>query len=225
MWKRLQRDPGLALLLFALVAAAALYAPTIGRDLVNYDDPWLVRDNWIVTDPSWASLHKIWFELDSETRFTLGAEYLPVRDVSIMLDHVVWGHWYGGFHLTNLVLYLLAIALWFAALDGFGIDRRVLGLMAIVWALHPSHAESVAWIAERKGVLGAMLAGMAALAYARFRAGRSARWLVVAVVATVAAVWSKAPAAFAIAALGGLELVLPAKRVSWRRSRLPGRRS
>jgi hypothetical protein len=44
------------------------------------------------------------------------------------------------------------------------------------------------------------------------------RWLVVAVVATVAAVWSKAPSAFAIAALGGLELVLPARRASWKRS-------
>ena len=216
--QRLRRDPGVALLLLALVLAAAIYLPTVGRGLVNYDDPWLVGDNWIVSAPSWASAKAVWFDLGKDTRFVLGAEYLPVRDMSIMLDHVVWGTWYGGFHLTNIVLYLAAIAVWFAALDGFGIDRKVLGVMALMWALHPSHAESVAWVAERKGVLGVLFAGITALGYARFRAGRPPRWLVLAAIACVCAVWSKAPSAFAIAALGGLELVLPDRRTSWRRS-------
>lgn len=206
------------MLVLALVATAALYAPTAARGLVNYDDPWLVRDNWIVTNPSWASLHAIWFDLSRESRFVLGAEYLPVRDVSIMLDHVIWGSWYGGFHITNVLIYLAAISLWFAALGELGIDRRVLGVMALIWALHPSHAESVAWISERKGLLGAMFAGATAFSYARFRAGRSARWIWLAVFTTLCAVWSKAPSAFAIAALGGLEVALPVKRVSWKRS-------
>ena len=216
--ERWRRDPGLVLLGLALLAAALLYAPTIGRGLLDYDDTWLVRDNWIVTEPSWSSLSSIWFDLSRDTRFTLGAEYLPIRDMSLMLDHLLWGSWYGGYHLTNTLLYLGAIAAWFAALDAFGVDRKVLGVMALLWALHPTHAESVAWVAERKGVLGAMFAGVAALGYARFRAGRPARWLVIAAVATVCAVWSKALSAFAIAALGGLELVLPAQRASWRRS-------
>ncbi|MBL9015565.1 MAG: hypothetical protein JNL83_15380 [Myxococcales bacterium] len=214
----LRADPGLALLLAALVAAAAIYAATITRGLVNYDDPWLVGDNYLLQRPSMASLHAIWLGFDRETRFLLGAEYLPVRDLSIMLDGIVWGRWWGGFHLTNVLVYLGAIAAWFAALAAFGIDRRVAGVMALLWALHPTHAESVAWLAERKGVLGALFAGLAALGYAKFRAGRPPRWLVLAALATACAVWSKALSAFAIAALGGLELVLPARRVSWRRS-------
>jgi protein O-mannosyl-transferase len=218
-WERLaQRDGGLALLVLALVLAAALYAPVVGYGLTTYDDPWLVRDNWIVNDPSWASLRAILFDLDRDTRFVLGAEYLPVRDLSIMLDRIAWGDWYGGYHLTSLVLYLGAIACWFAAITAFGVDRRVAGLMALIWALHPTHAESVAWLAERKGLLGALFAGLCALGYARFRAGARPRWLVLAAAAAVAAVWSKAPAAFAIAALAGLELALPARRASWRRS-------
>lgn len=217
MSERLRRDPGLALLLGALIAALAMYAPTLGRGLVNHVDPWLVRDNWIVNDPSWTSLRQIWFDLSPETRFVLGTEYYPVRDVSLMLDHAVWGSWYGGFHATSLSLYLAAIALWFAALTELGIDRRIVGVMVLVWALHPSHAESVAWISERGGVLAAMFAGATAFAYARFRAGRSASWLVLAAIATLGAVWSKAPLVFSIAALGGLELVLPARRVSGKR--------
>ena len=87
----------------------------------------------------------------------------------------------------------------------------------LLWAIHPSHAESVAWLAERKGLLGVMWAGACALGYARFRTGGRVAWLVLAVVGGVAAVWSKAIAAFAIAALGPIELVASA-RSSWRRS-------
>ena len=218
MLDRLWRDPGRLALAIALVATAAIYAPTIGRGIVSYDDPWLVRDNWIVAHPSWSSLRAIAFDLDPDTRFALGAEYLPVRDVSVMFDHALWGSWYGGFHLTNLAIYLAAIAAWFSALTQFGIDRRIAGVTALLWALHPTHAESVAWLAERKGLLGALCAGVAAWGYARFRVGDSLRWLALATCAAVCAVWSKAPAAFAIAALAGLELALPARRRSLRRS-------
>ncbi len=215
---RLRRDPGLGLLVLALLLATAIYAPTLGRGLVNYDDPWLYGDNWILQHASWSSLHTVLFDLDSPRRFVLTPEYLPVRDLSVMLDFAIWGDWYPGFHLTNLALYLAAIAAWFAVLDGFGVDRRIAGLAALLWAVHPSHAESVAWLSERKGLLAMMFAGLCGLAFARFRAGRSMRWLVLAVLAAVCAVWSKAPGAFAVAALAGLELALPARRTSWRRS-------
>jgi tetratricopeptide (TPR) repeat protein len=215
---RLKRDPGLALLVLAVALGAALYAPTLGRGLVNHDDPWLVRDNWIVRDASLHSLRTIFLDVSRDTRAVLGAEYLPVRDLSVMLDSAIWGSAYGGFHLTNLVLYLLSSVLWFLALSELGIDRRVCGLALLLWAVHPAHAESVAWLAERKGLLAIALSGLVALGFARFRAGRHGAWLAVAVVAAVAAVWSKALAAFSIAALGGLELALPARRVSWRHS-------
>ena len=216
--ERLRSDPGLALLVLAMALAAALYAPTLGRGLVNYDDPWLLRDNWIVQDLSWASLRTIWFDLDSPRRFVLTPEYLPVRDMSVMLDYAVWGERYAGFHLTNVCLYLASIALWFGALAALGIERKVAGLCVLLWAVHPSHAESVAWLSERKGLLAMAFAGACALGYARFRAGQGTRWLVLAAVAAVCAVWSKAPGAFAVAALAALEWIAPAARRSWRRS-------
>jgi len=215
-----RRDPGGALLVLALVAVALLYAPVLDRGVVAYDDPWIVGSNWIARTPSWHSLHAIWLDLSPATRLVLGAEYLPVRDLSVMGDFALWGTWWGGHHLTSLVAYEAAIALWFGAFVAFGVDRRVAGLAILVWALHPSHAESVAWLAERKGVLGVMFAGACALGYAKFRAdGPTAkRWLALAIACGVLAVWSKATAAFAVAALAGLELALPARRVSWRRS-------
>ncbi|HEY5922239.1 MAG TPA: hypothetical protein VIV11_11235 [Kofleriaceae bacterium] len=215
---RARRDPGLTFVVIAVVATVAIYAATLGRGLVNYDDPWLVADNWLLQRPSWSTLHTIFFDLDSPRRLTLSPEYLPVRDLSIMADFAMWGDWYGGFHLTSLVCYVAAIVVWFYALAAFGIDRTLAGLAMLLWAVHPSHAESVAWIAERKGVLGVMFAGACVLGYAKFRGGASMRWLALAVIAAPLAVWSKAIAAFAIAAIVGLELALPDGRVSWRRS-------
>lgn len=214
------REPGLALLAVALAAAALLYAPTLDRGLVNYDDPWLYSGNYVVKDASLASLRTIFLDvdIDSPGRWALAPEYLPVRDLSVMLDYAIWGDAYAGFHLTNLLLYLTALVLVFAMLDGFGLDRTLLGVAVLLWAVHPSHAESVAWLSERKGLLAILFAAAAGVAYARFRAGRGAGWLAAATLATVAAVWSKAPAAFAIAALAGLELALPERRASVRRA-------
>jgi tetratricopeptide (TPR) repeat protein len=211
-------DPGLAMVALALVLVVALYAPVLGYGLTNYDDPWLIAHNTTLRDPSLSSLHAVFCDLDISQRLALGAEYLPVRDLSVMLDFAVWGEHYGGAHATNLLLYMAAIAIWFAALAELGIDRRVAGIAVLLWALHPAHVESVAWLAERKGVLGMWLAGTAVLGHARFRAGRAPAWLAVAAVAAVAAVWSKAPAAFAVAALAAFEVALPARRVSLLRS-------
>ncbi|HEX8110850.1 MAG TPA: hypothetical protein VF516_24125, partial [Kofleriaceae bacterium] len=130
-----RRHPGILLLGLALIAAAAIYAPTLGRGLVSYDDPWLVRDNFVVAQPSAHALRAIFFDLDPPVRYALGAEYLPVRDVSVMLDVALWGDAYGGFHLTNLAIYLAAIALGFAMLDGFGVDRTIAGLAVLIWAI------------------------------------------------------------------------------------------
>ncbi|CAN5597403.1 hypothetical protein BH11MYX1_BH11MYX1_28170 [soil metagenome] len=218
---RIRRDPGTALFVLALVAATALYLPAIGRGLVNYDDPWLYRDNTLLHHPSWSGVVTVFTDLDSPQRFQLSPEYLPIRDLSVMADYALWGDWYGGFHLTNLVIYLAAIALWFLALTRLGIPKPLAGLALLLWAVHPSHAESVAWLAERKGLLGMMFAGACALGYAAFRAadGKSrVAWLLLAVPCGVFAVWSKAIAAFAVAAILPLELALPERRTSWKRS-------
>lgn len=205
----MRRDPGLACVVLALLAAVVLYAPTLARGLVSFEDPWLIRDNWIVQDASWASLRTIFFDLDSPRRFVLAPEYLPIRDLSVLLDFAIWRGWYGGFHLMNLLLYLAGIALWFEVLVGFGIDRRVAGIALLLWAIHPAHAESVAWLSERKGLLAVAFAGACGVGYLRFRDRGSVRWLVLAILMAVCAVWSKATAAFMLATFAGLELVLP----------------
>jgi tetratricopeptide (TPR) repeat protein len=207
-----RRDPGLACVVIALVAVVGLYGGTLTRGTVNYDDSWLIEDNAILATGEVRALAPIWFDFDPDTRLVLGSEYLPVRDMSVLLDYGLWERDYGAFHVTSVLVYAGAIVAWFAALCALGFERRLVGLALLIWALHPAHAESVAWLSERKGVLGMLFAGLSALGYARFRRGERTVWLVVAAIAAAAAVWSKAPSAFAVAALGVLEMWAPGAR-------------
>jgi len=137
------------------VFAFALYAPTIGYGYVAYDDPWLLRDNQLLRDPSFDSVWRVLTDFSWEQRHRLGAEYLPVRDLSVMLDHAVFGDWVGGFHLMQVLLYGSCCAL-AATLVLALFDSRVLAwLTGAFFAVHPVHIEAVAWLSERKGLLGA----------------------------------------------------------------------
>src|SRR5690349_20079687 len=107
--QRFTRDPGAALALLGRFLALLIYASVVSYSVVDYDDTWLVSDNFILQRTSLSTLSTIFLDTSSATRFLLGAEYLPIRDVSVSLDFAIWGDWYGGHHLTNLVLYVVAI--------------------------------------------------------------------------------------------------------------------
>ena len=133
---------------FALLAIAAfvVYQPTLNFGFTNWDDPTYVKDNPWIRD----------FTADGFKRlFTvfLSGNYHPLVLVSYWLE-MKWG---GGdpslFHKTNLILHILNSILTYLIL------RRIFSAMypalfaALLFAVHPLHVESVAWITERKDVL------------------------------------------------------------------------
>ena len=133
-----------------------LYLPTLRFVLLDRDDPWLIESNILLHEFSLSSLKKIFFDFSWEQRFRLGAEYLPARDVSVMLDHAFFGSFYQGHHFMQVLLYGLAcgLAAWVVHL---WTGRRALAwIFGFLYAVHPTHVEAVAWLSERKGVLGAV---------------------------------------------------------------------
>lgn len=92
----------------------------------------------------------------------------PVAWLSHMLDAELWGNWAGGHHLSGVVIHAAAtLALWVFLQRVTGAAWRS-ALVAALFAIHPLHVESVAWVSERKDVLAGLLWMLTLLAYRRY---------------------------------------------------------
>jgi Flp pilus assembly protein TadD len=160
--------------IYALLTAAAFaaYWQVLHFGFVNYDDPAYVADNLHVKDGitwdgvAWAFTH------------SFAGNWFPLTWLSHMLDCQLFGVDAGAHHFTNLAIHALATLLLFAVLRRITQARWPSALVASLFALHPLHVESVAWIAERKDVLSALFWMLTLGAYARYvaRPGPARYW-------------------------------------------------
>jgi protein O-mannosyl-transferase len=150
------------LLLGVLALAFLVYTPTLGHDFVTFDDPGFVTANPHVK--TGLTLDGIHWALTTD-HFATRA---PLTWLSHMLDAQLWGTWAGGHHLTSLVLHLGNVALVYAALARMTRQPWPSAVVAALLALHPVHVESVAWVAERKGLLAALFALLTLWGWARW---------------------------------------------------------
>ncbi len=140
----------------------AVFWQSTGHDFVNYDDPAYVTDNIHVrkglTYPNvlWAFT-------------TLHAEnWHPITWLSHMLDSKIYGLNPKGHHATNILFHvantLLLLYLLYSTTRNYWQSLFV----AALFALHPLHVESVAWIAERKDLLSAFSGFVTLILYSRY---------------------------------------------------------
>jgi tetratricopeptide (TPR) repeat protein len=101
------------------------------------------------------------FDLSREARMGLGAEYLPIRDLSHWLEVRVFGISAPAMRLVQLGLYIGAMLAFRAALLRALSNRWLVEISVGLFALHPVHVESVAWLAGRKDVLALLFVGLA----------------------------------------------------------------
>ncbi len=139
------------------LVSVALYARTVAYGFVQHDDPWLIRDSFLLHELSAESVTRVVSDFSSEQRYRLGAEYLPVRDLSVMLDYTIYGDWIGGHHLTQVLLYAATCAVLASLVLVLFQNRSLAWLTGLLFATHPVHVEVVAWLSERKGALGSFL--------------------------------------------------------------------
>src|SRR5262245_50041969 len=159
--RSLRRNSTLGLILI-LLATFRVYLSVLGFDFVPWDDPYYVTQNPHVLSGVTASGVAWAF---TSTEF---ANWHPLTWLSHMLDVTMYGRVAWGHHLTSLLLHLLNTFLLFGALRRLtGAPRRSLAVAAL-FALHPLHVESVAWVSERKDVLSTAFWFAALWAYARF---------------------------------------------------------
>lgn len=148
-----------------------LYAQVAGFEFVRFDDNRYLTDNLHVQRGlSWAGLAWAFTTLHA-------SNWHPLTWLSHMLDVELFGLDAGAHHLVNAALHAADAALVFLALTRLtGARWRSLAVAAL-FAVHPLHVESVAWVAERKDVLSTLLGLLALLAYARHAERPSRRTL------------------------------------------------
>jgi tetratricopeptide (TPR) repeat protein len=109
------------------------------------------------------------------------ANWIPLTILSYKIDHALYGKAPRGYMLTNLALHLVGALLLFLVFERMTGALWPSAFIAAVFAVHPLHVESVAWVSERKDVLAGVFWMATLLAYARFaKVPGIARYLVVA---------------------------------------------
>jgi len=152
----------------ALVVLAILpYLQTLRYDFVNFDDGVYVAENVLVQQGlTWSNM--TW----AFTTMSAG-NWHPLTWLSHMLDCQIFGLRPGWHHLVNALLHGANTALLFVVLRTMTRMTWRSALVAALFAVHPLHVESVAWIAERKDVLSTFFGLWAIWAYVRYTAAPS----------------------------------------------------
>jgi hypothetical protein len=162
--------PGLPMLL--ALTLVLVYLPSLGGGFLTLDDAWLVRDSPMPGWPAGHALRTIWSDFRVATRLVLGAEYLPVRDTATWVTARLFGRSPEALRVLNLAAYVGAVLCFRAAIRATLQDRATAELTVWLFALHPVHAESVAWIAGEKDVLALLFACAALAVHARRARGQ-----------------------------------------------------
>jgi protein O-mannosyl-transferase len=158
------RGRGLVCLLGLMLAFGTLacYWPARQFDFVSLDDPiYVYRTRMVTQGLSWPGI--VW-----AFQCVQGGNWNPLVWLSHMADCDLYGSKAGGHHVTNLLLHTanaLLLFLVFKYMTG-AIWRSA--FVAAIFAWHPMHVESVAWISERKDVLSTLFLLLTIWAYASF---------------------------------------------------------
>lgn len=154
------------LALAAVLLAVVAWATSVFFGGFAYDDRKAIHENPVATGS--IPLAEA-FRRDYWHHFQDAGQYRPLVTLTLRMDHAVYGERAWGYHLTNLLLHTLAVALLalvLLRLPGAG-RGALLGL--IVFAIHPVLANSVAWISGRSSMVSALGGVLALLAVVGLR--------------------------------------------------------
>jgi protein O-mannosyl-transferase len=191
-----------------LVAVFLVYQPAWQGGLIWDDVAHVTRPEL----QSWQGLYRIWFNLGATQ------QYYPLLHSAFWVEHKLWGDATLGYHLVSILLHAVAALMVALILRRLAIPGAYLA--AAIFALHPVHVESVAWITELKNTLSAVFYLGAMLVYLRFDQQRKTWAYAGALGLFVLGLLSKTVTATLPAAL----LVIfwwQRERLSWKRDVLP----
>ncbi len=147
------------------VLALVAYATALGGGYIWDDDAYLTA-NPLLFDLD--GLRRIWFTAEAP-------QYYPIVFSTFWLERKIWGLDPSGYHLVNVILHISNAVLLWRLLRYMGVPGA--WLAGAIFAVHPVHVESVAWITERKNVLSGLFYLLALQQYLVFESGpRQGLW-------------------------------------------------
>src|SRR5207237_485717 len=123
-----------------------------------WDDDVYIIKNKLLTAPD--GLRRIWFSQDSPS------QYCPMVYTSFRIERELWGLNASGYHWINILLHAANVVLLWKILQRLKIPGA--WLAAALFALHPVHVESVAWVTELKNTLSGLFFFCSILTYLNF---------------------------------------------------------
>lgn len=162
---------GISLLL--VVVIGIVFYQVTSFSFVFYDDPiYVVRNPDVLAGTTPSSIRAAFTK-------TVAANWHPLTMLSHTLDGELYGlRWPGGHHLTSLILHAATTVVLFLVLRSATARIWPAAFVAALFAWHPMHVESVAWVSERKDVLSTLFGFAAIGAYLGWvRRGRWWRYL------------------------------------------------
>lgn len=163
-----------------------VFGQTAGFDFLEWDDKGYVRDNPRVL--AGLTAQSFFWAL---TSFEM-ANWHPLTWWSYLLDLSLFGANPGAMHMVNVVFHAINSTLVYVLFTRLGIRPQLALLSAAVFAVHPLHVESVAWIAERKDLLSTFFFLALLLAWDRYLHGGGTRHYFLALSLSVLGLMSKA---------------------------------
>ncbi|MEJ2730330.1 MAG: hypothetical protein P8185_17810 [Deltaproteobacteria bacterium] len=156
--------------LFLMLMTYFAYQQVGDHEFVTFDDGLYVTEN--VRVKSGINLENIAWSFTT----THASNWHPLTWMSHMLDVSLFGMHPGSHHLVSLFFHLVNSLLLFFVFRRMTGDIWQSAFVAALFAIHPLHVESVAWVSERKDVLSAFFGMLTLLSYGRYAktgAGRS----------------------------------------------------
>ncbi len=145
-----------------LVVTFFCFYPCLDAGFVTWDDGRYVLNNPKIRSIDFDNIVTIFKE------FNPGYSYVPLTTFSFAVEYHFFKLDPFYYHLNNLLLHLLVVALVFFFALQCNLSLVAAGIAAFIFGIHPIHVESVAWVSERKDVLYSLFYMLALIQYVRY---------------------------------------------------------
>lgn len=142
-----QSKKNILICLLLTAACFAVFWQVTSFEFVNFDDPIYIIDNTNIQHGLNGDAVKWAFTSH------LHGHFHPLTWITHTVDFMLYGMDPMGHHLSNLLLHIMGTLLLFLVLNRMTANPLASGFAAALFALHPLHVESVAWVSDRKDLL------------------------------------------------------------------------